>query len=334
MPSVCTLQESEASIRSAYSYATTRDAEFVVSDNSGDPAKEAFLRKFESSKFIRMYNAPREEFQNWEAAFARAKGMWIGFISDDDLIIPLPGQRQNLEVLPGVVGYKPEIVVAANGFGVTDLLNFQIDADTATGRVQQYLQRNGGKNCALFSFYRRDEFGQITKLLRQYHPTRAGYADWPQVLALVSSGKLLRDRSSLLVYNNRNWVTRDQIQVSNERLFTRLGYEARSSLFIPLFSGLDAFILIARHSSPVERGDRISAAMTALVAMTQSLVHGSNRNQMTSQENRGIDAVGVANNLKSLLEECLRLIDTHNSRLVEPYRCFYRASLGKDWGEI
>jgi len=332
MPSVRPRADAETSIRSGWSYARERGAQFVVSDNSRDPAKDALLTELESEGLTCVHQAPAGESDNWRSAFDASGGTWVGFLSDDDLLLPLPGGQQHLEDHPDIAGYKPDIVINSAGYGITDVLNFQVEAESATERVMQYLRRNQGKNCALFSFFRRSLLGELVELVNGHHPTRAGHTDWSTVLALVSTGKLLSDKSTLLVYNNTNWTTQEQVDASNRRIFTKVGLSERSRHFVSLFMGLDSFILIARSTSPVERAERLQAGTLAMHLMFQQLAKVADRSEMSPKESLAVDMLGAGDNLKTMLRDGIKLVELHCPELVERYQAFYRASLELSWG--
>jgi hypothetical protein len=338
LPSNRPLSEARASLTSAITATAWANGEVIISDNSGDPAKAAWLREAAEQMPGRclVLDSPGVSAEaNWSACIERARGRFIGILSDDD-VLQFMGPPC-FDHPPDVAAVKPHIAIWEPRRGITRVNAFPLPGATALERVQAYAQQAAGSNTTFYSFIRADVFRSVWELCVRSHPTQGSYIDWAQVFGWVSSGRYVVDPGIVLVYCNSNWsgevgTVRDRII----RQYTSVGLPERIVLFATALQALDVFILVARENSPIGGEERLAAATWALMALTQGLTAQVRERPeaFTPDERRILERMLVAPDPEALLGALLRLLDHFDAELARRYMAFYEAAIGAPWGEF
>ena len=244
---------------------SSSDIEFVLSDNSLDKNKEKFCKKINSKNFNYLLSDAKKSSENSTNAIKNSKGEFILNLGDDDKIIKVGKfQFENIENKDGI-GFRPNFAIWSEKYGITGFTNFSIDAETPLGRINEYFQKSKGNNNTLYSFFRRDELLDLSQLMTNYHPfSGVGYNDWAMVIALLASGKLVVDNSTIIIYNNERWTTDEVIKESIESLFLKNGYNKILSNYLLALLGFDSFIFIARKNSKLAKEEKFLVASAIL----------------------------------------------------------------------
>jgi hypothetical protein len=338
IPSNRPLDEARASLMSAITATACGNGEVIVSDNSGDPAKAAWLREAAAQLPGRclVVDSPGASAEaNWSACIDRARGRFIGILSDDD-VLQFMGPPC-FDHPPDVAAVKPHIAVWEPTKGITRVNAFPLDGATAQERVQAYAQQAAGSNTTFYSFIRADVFRSVWELCVRAHPTQGSYIDWAQVFGWVSSGRYVVDPGIVLVYCNRNWSGEvDALRKRIIRQYTSVGLPERIVPFASALQALDVFILVARRDSPVGGQERLDAAVWALAALSQPLTALATQHPgaLSPEERRILQRLAIAADPEALLGGLLRLLDHFDPTLAQRYVAFYEAAIGAPWGEF
>jgi hypothetical protein len=239
--------------------------EVIVSDNSEDEGKAEELRALNAGRFRYLRSAASGALDNWHSALRHAEGEFACFLSDDDLLIALPGfDGDDFDAPPGAVGIRPTMALYTDSAGIYGQSSFDIPETRAVDRIRSYFRKNGGANTTLFSCFRREAIYDLLTGIQAHHPTKGGYSDWSWVLGLVSSGPLVSNPHLLYVYNNRNWSTAEDVVRNTRRTFHDAGLpEEAAQILLPL-TVLDAFGTICRESSPIPLDEKREAGLFAV----------------------------------------------------------------------
>lgn len=337
MPSHRSLIDSQGSIDSAITYSLQRKlAEVSISDNSGDESKSLKYSMNQSGMLKYSNTNGLNESENWFSAAYKSSGAYIGFLADDDYLLAVgPTIEYNLD--KNIVGYRPNFAVWEEGRGIICTSTFSIQNKTAKERVASYFKNARGNNNTLYSFIQRDISLEINSLVMNHHPTKGGYYDWAIVLAYLSCGVLLPDHSSLYVYDNCNWSgTQDQVNSRIMGLMKKCGLSSRGLIFLPLMLAIDSFILIARESSPIDRVEVLEAASFAFQAYANNFLnfYSCNKSDFTEMEILTIETMINTRGLSNLLTAALKTIEAFEPKIIDQYKIFYLASIGKPWGKF
>ena len=329
IPSHGTYEASLQTLEECYALSRREGVEVVVSDNSGDPSKsDAWLPKRDES-FKYLISPFRANGANVRNAFNTTSGQWVCFVSDDDQIVALQGFDINgLVDSEGIVGYCPTMALHSEEHGIYRVSNMSLHQATPIERVRHYLENNGGANSTLFSCFRRDIIADLYRDT-ELHPTDGGYFDWAIVLAIASSGMAISYPRLLYIYNNRNWLTTQQIKKNTNRLFSEVGLPDENAQILTAHLALDSFTLINRSSCNLRAADKLAAGEFALNSYFLSLCNAlldpmvdsvmpSNRLRLCRR------LAGWAANTPQRIAALLAIIDEWNSGLAEKYIEFMR----------
>jgi hypothetical protein len=330
VPSHRSLAESQTSIDSILGYARQKGIEVVISDNSEDSAKEAYISALNYERLL-YKKGPEDESENWWNAASAATGEFIACISDDDHLFYVPGEIPPVPM--GCMGLRPSVALWTPKAGFKGFTSFSILEESPTERIKHYLKVNGGANSTLFSFWRSDQFMKTMQLLRQ-HPTRLGYHDWAVVLSLLAIGPLQTLKDSMLVYNLTNWDTAQASQQTLQRMFTRGGFDPNDGRYVPFFLGVDAFILIMRHDNGIESTKKREAALFCLTSYLSSYkkMVESGKGGFKDRDLAFVASLGGTIQLQDLFLRVLDYVEQLKPGLAESYKNFWQASIDQEWG--
>ena len=272
IPSHASLVDSQQTLVNAQDLARIEGVEGIVGDNSGEMAKRAQWVPHSNSNFRFLASTESDASANWRFTLGHATGVLTAFLSDDDLLHPLPGFRPDqIDVPKGAVGIRPAMALFHKSVGIYRINQFEITAPRAVDRVKAYFQNNGGANTTLFSAFNTQILKEISLQTLENHPTKGGYFDWAFVLGLISTGPLLKCPELLYVYNNHNWFTQEDLDRNVPKTFTDVGLPADCSQILPALQAIESFILIARKQSAVNPDEKLEAAHYAMDAYFQAL---------------------------------------------------------------
>lgn len=333
MPSNRPLAKAKKSIDSVLNFISGTDIDFVISDNSGDADKCAYIRSL-SNSHIKYFEGPPISYENGKNAIKHAASDFVMIFSDDDIIVNLFGTPfesiQNVE--QDVIGFRPGVVVFNPVDGLLKTTTFGLMANTAKERVEEYFKNAKGMNSTLFSAWRKDILLDIYQC-NSVHPSRGEYMDWAIVLAFVSSGRVLEEKTTALFYNNENW-SGDQTFITGAiaKLFTNAGLPAIDQKHLSLLQGIDSYILIRRKNSPVSPQEKLGAANLALIAYLKSYIQAAQSPQFTGLEKSLIQSLAKSKGHEAIFANLYAILSYLG--LGEKYQHYYKAAIGKDWGQL
>ena len=336
IPSNRKLLESKESISSCIGFCEATSTELVVSDNSGDNIKSEFWGKLNLPNFKYLKSNEKLNWSdNWLNGIKSCTEIFTSIVSDDDLIINLGQSPYNYNDLKeDIIAVKPIISLYNHNAGIYKINNFNIDATNATDRIMQYLKLASGNNSTYYSFYKTIELKNIYSLL-QYHPTKGGYIDWAITISLIASGKIILDKTKLLIYKNTNWYG-DEAYINNkvEELFLNCGLKKNSNRFERIFRALDCFILVMRTNSNLDYQEKLNAAVFLLELNIKFFqeYYKQNLNKFSEDEMKIINNLDQSDKITQKLENCLNIIANDNPFIEEKYKEFYLVSIEKKWG--
>ncbi len=275
MPSNRNLAGSRAAIEGAIAFAEARDAELVISDNSGDVDKEAYWR--DRSPRIRYQTASgTTAFQNFLATIVAARTPFVLQLGDDDAIgLDASIPAYDLAQLPAdYMGVRPKTELTVTGHGVVRLKQFGIEGETAVERMLEYSRKSEGDNCGFYSIYRREPYLNLIRLFSEKHPIRGDYIDWAMAFALFAYGRMAYDPGIIYRYNADQWSSRAKVIEKNQQIFAAAGLPEYTEKYQPLLMTLDLFVFLMRPGTPLDRTQAVDAV---------SLVAGHFLNAFTNQ---------------------------------------------------
>jgi len=335
MPSNRDVLESATSIQSTLNYVNLRnDTEFCLHDNSGDRSKAEKYKSLVNKSFSYIDASGFGVVQNWLGAINSGNGDYLNMIGDDDYLFSV-GSPVKYEINKELAGYVPNFLVWNNEDGVTEKRNFGITGTTASDRIKEWFKNANGINVAVYCAIKKNLLSEIWSLGINSHPIKAPYWDWAVGCALVSSGKLHQDKSSIFVYNNQNWRTIKKTTSLVKKMFDSAAINNRAPLFILLLHAIDSFILIARATSPVERNEIIQAAQFAFATYCSSFIDSFRKDKsfFLPREVATIEMIDTnSGGFQGLLNWALNVIESFEPGIVDGYKEFYSASIEKHWG--
>ncbi len=337
MPSNRDLASSAKAISSARDYCRAEGHQFVVSDNSGDTAKEKeYAAAFQGGHLHYIKSPPCNVLENWQRAFEATDGEFVLMMGDDDSFFSFAPPPDLGKVESHVAAIKPAIVAYTTTQGPLKLDNKSALSQNAAERIVGNLNSSGTMNLGFFSFWRRDILKSVMDLWMIHHPTKGAYADWAAMNGLISSGTAIMNPSVCYFYNLQNWAgTQKEINAEVDRHYVNAGLPAGSGDYQALFIGIDSFIFVGRKDSPVPAQEREQAATTCLSLYLRDFLrhfpdssHHKNAKEITalSQKLVGNDSVEKIFNAMS------DVLDAIRPNLGREYRDYYAFAIGKPWG--
>jgi hypothetical protein len=327
----------EPSLLSALSFCESSKSQLILSDNSYDQRKEKALNSFKLSYFKHL-KGPKVGIDNWQNAVNQSQSLYTLILCDDDMIFNLSKPKFDYEEAKknNIVGIKPILSLWNKNCGIYRNNIFHLDSNDPLERVLSYRKNNSGDNTSMYSFY-------DTKILKDllsvflFHPTRGGYTDWAFMLALASSGKIIHSPTDLLIYKNNNWFgTRSSLIKKEAALYEEAGIGKRGILYSFLFRALDAFILISRHNSPVNRKLLIETSKSVLKFNLKTFLNyfKKNKNYYNIKEISVISKINIEKDMNTLFNYLLDVLNIFDQNLKDKYEYFYLNAIGEQWGVI
>ncbi len=336
IPSNRPLTQSRDSIKSAVDFCLRNGYNLVVSDNSGDAAKRAWLQDIMQGDSLQHIDSPPcDMMDNWFKAFHATTGDFVLMMGDDDTIFGYEEAPAFTDIPADVVGIHPAVAGYGKAEGIIRMHNSGLAAERGAGRVLEYLQSANGANLGLFTFWRRDVFEPIMKLWLEHHPTKSTYCDWAVMAALSSSGKVLPHPTACYFYNLQNWLgDQDFIRMQVEKAYARGGLPAGAAAYERVLNAIDSFIFTFRSASPLDYEERFIAAAFTMdlylkpyrenLPLASSHANAAEINAI-SQKLVGLD------HIPDVLNVLLEIADAIQPGLAARYRTFNEVATGKPW---
>ncbi|GEO83383.1 MULTISPECIES: glycosyltransferase family 2 protein [Alphaproteobacteria] len=328
MPSNRNLAEARAAIDSALAYCEARDALLIISDNSGDAEKRAYLEGLSPRlTLIDAGNATLSE--NLRLALNAATTAFIMPMGDDDEIRAVEGMPAfDLASLPyDYVGVLPVSIPFSVARGDMEAKAFALTAEDPGERIAQYSSGAKGNNSLYYSIFRRDVFNSMMHDFLEYHPTKGLYCDWAIIVTMICYGKMAHDPGTVFRYNMSNWDSAQKTGQSNADLYRSAGLPADAAKFHGLLLYLDVFVLVMRSGSPVPPAERQRLARIVNNRLLASFITGvANAPQDYDGTLRHLATMAVDENDSFVaFQIALMMIDRLQPGLKDRYVAFFKA---------
>lgn len=333
VPSNRNLELSKSSIENVHSLSKFSEVEVIVSDNSGDTSKFEKFSNLNSANFRYIKSPHSGPIENWRHALNGATGSFLSVLSDDDLLVPLPGfDPKKLEIDSNAIGFRPHMAMFSEQVGIYNHTNFDIQGNRAIDRVIKYFDVNGGANITLFSFFKRSLATNIFSDFHEFHPTKGGYTDWAIALGLLSSGQLPKYNKLLYIYNNSNWDTQENVNKNILKAFAQAGLPQETVHLLPIFNALDSFAAISRKNSPIAADEKMEAAYYALLmyfnGYAKSITGIITKNNPHDEKLKSMqNIISEVSTPLEVLAACLLIIDIWLPGYADRYQKYFNETL-------
>ncbi len=339
IPSNRPLATSKSSIASAHAFCERNGYNLVVSDNSGDAEKAAWLRGLMTNPNMKHIDSPPcGMMDNWFQTFNATSGEYVLMMGDDDTIFAYENAPKFDKLDDDVIAVRPAVMGYGETIGIVRVNTHDNLEEDPMQRVMHNLTTAQGANLALFSFWRRDIIEPIMNLWHGPHPTKGTYCDWAIVNALTSSGRTLRHPAGTYFYNLQNWMgNAEQIQKQIEAAFTKAGLPEGTSRYDRLLNAIDSFIFINRKMSPVAPRERFIASVLTMQLYIKSQLdkaelgsHHANQGRIDPmiEKLRGLD------DIPQIFALIYLILDEIQPGLAARYDHFHREATGYAWGDF
>lgn len=336
IPSNRPLARSRDSIASALDFCLRNGYNLVVSDNSGDAEKRAWLQEImRGEQLVHIDSQPCEMMDNWFQAFHATTGDFVLMMGDDDTIFGYDVAPAFDDIPADVVGIRPTVAGYGQAEGILRMYNNAITANTGAERVLEYLKSANGANLGIFTFWRRDVFEPIMNMWLKNHPTKSTYCDWAVMAALSSCGKVLRHPTGCYFYNLQNWLG-DAAFVSAqvEKAYAKGGLPAGTVAYERVLNAIDSFIFINREASPLPYEERFIAAaftMDLYLKPYRENLPVASRHANAAEINRISQKLVGEDDIPTILNILLEIMDAIQPGLAQRYRDFNTVATGRAW---
>lgn len=339
MPSNRPLATSKSAIESAHAFCQRNGYNLVISDNSGDAEKAAFLRGLMTGPGMHHIDSkPCGMMDNWFQAFHATTGEFVLMMGDDDTVFAFETAPAFDKLPADVVAVRPAVMGYSEKGGIIRVNTHDNPEENPMQRVMHNLTTAQGANLALFSFWRRDVIEPVMNLWYGPHPTKGTYCDWAIVNALTSSGRTLRHPSGTYFYNLQNWMgSNQQIQEQIEKAFTKTGLPAGSSHYDRLLNAVDSFIFINRKMSPVAERERFIAAVLTLQLYIKSQLDKPDlgaRHANAARIDPLVEKLRGLDDIPQIFAMLAIILDEIQPGLAARYDHFHKEATGYAWGDF
>ena len=328
IPSNRPYTESRRSIESGISYCRSRnESQLVLSDNSKDAEKHKIFQEKIRSPNRYLWNPDANASANWIAAAEASDGDLIGFLADDDQIIYVNDATTDTNI-NSASGMRPSVVVWDKTHGAIGLYNFDITSNNPSDRLKEYFNKCQGNNTTMYSHIKRNLWLSIARLLT-HHPMPIGYYDWAIVLGYIAEGPIKADKSTIYIYDNRNWRgSQEEINSSTQALFSKNGLPTRLSIFLSFFLAIDSFLIINRNDSSLQKREREDVAMFALICYLNNFLQNLNQRKkyLNAGEIQAINGFQTCITKTSYLTQVRILLNAIDEKIAVNYDLFMSRS--------
>ncbi|CAN7362460.1 hypothetical protein LJR098_003034 [Rhizobium sp. LjRoot98] len=329
MPSNRPWATSRSAIESALAYAEKTGALLIVSDNSRDPEKRAFLQN-RSPNLLYHYSSSEDASGNGLEALSLADTPFVMPMGDDDHIqFSADETPVDLSLLPDdVVGVRPQTQIWTAENGVCQTECYTVDAASPAERLHEFTRKVMGNNSIYYSIYRTGAFVPLLRLFTQAHPTNGGYCDWSLTFALITAGRVVHDPSLIYRYDLGIWATENGIAEATSNLYVKAGLPADSEKYAALLRFLDVHVFAIRPSlrlAPAERDEvLLMNGRLALAAFLQSVrTNGADYDEVVVYL---AELIEQERNIESIFHLALLMADCIKPGLKDGYIRFFKAA--------
>jgi len=135
------------------------------------------------------------------------------------------------------------------------------------------------------------------------------YTDWSILFSLISSGKIISDPGTHVIYNNSNWYG-DYSFVNNniKKLFTDVDLPESSLIYLPLLKAIDCFIMTMRSASPLLINEKRQCA-AYLLLMYVNIFLETDQKEFVNTKNDSIIAIQKLSSSTTVNECIINAID-------------------------
>ena len=331
MPSNRDLAGSRRAIESALAYAQATGARLIISDNSADPQKRAFLEGMSSPCLIHIPSSAGDAMGNWLSVLSRVDTPFLLPMGDDDEVHFVPGAVPvDLAGLASdVAGVRPLTEIWTTQGGVHHRESFTIDALSPAERVAEYSAKAEGNNSIYYSIYRSSLFRPLVTFFADAHPTRGGYCDWAMCLSLFTAGRMLHDPSTVYRYDMGRWAEAEQLDAMKKNLFLQAGLPEAAENFSALLLFLDLHIFSLRPSLPIGAEERRQVLMTNCRITLAGFLRQV-REQPEIYDETVVylaELIGQEQELDQIVSLCILMTDCIKPGLKDGYVRFFQAAL-------
>lgn len=276
IPSNRPLAGAREAIESALAVCRTTGFELVVSDNSRDSEKAAWLDSLGADVAV-IADAPAEGKLNMLSAYRAARGRYLLPMADDDRIDGngafdlAPFHRSDLS------GIRPLTRVTDETGDILREASDRIAHDQAGARLAARFALREPDNALFYAFWERNRFLSIAELYARSHPTGMGSTDWAMVAALVASGPLEAEPGLMLTYRSGRWSHHSGIAEGRAALIAGAGLRPETASLMPLLHALDTIAYL--DVLPITETDRTDAGQTAMTLFLRDVARAIFRDQ-------------------------------------------------------
>ncbi|WP_156392459.1 hypothetical protein [Rhizobium sp. Root482] len=331
MPSNRDLAGSRGAIESALAYAQGTGARLIISDNSADPLKRAFLEGLSSPSLTHISSTASDAMGNWMSTLSRVDTPFVLPMGDDDELHLVDGAVPiDLAGLPAdVAGVRPLTEIWTAQDGVHHSEAFTIDAPSPSGRLAEYSAKAQGNNSIYYSIYRTSLFLPLISFFNAAHPTHGGYCDWAMCLSLFTAGRMLHDPSMLYRYDMGRWAEARQLDTMKKSLFLQAGLPEAAENFSALLMFLDLHIFSLRPSLPLDAQQRREVLMmNARVTLAGFLRQVREQPEIFDETVVYLcQLIEQEQDLDQIVSLCILLTDCIRPGLKDGYVRFFQAAL-------
>ncbi|MCF1468084.1 hypothetical protein GOZ89_11850 [Agrobacterium vitis] len=330
VPSRRSLDLGRFSLESALIAAEKLNAVLIVSDNSGDPAKAEWLQGL-GGRVRYLHSTAEDAVANLVNALNHVETPFLMPFADDDAVYVLDGlSAADLSSLPqDVIGVRPQTMMWRDDAGVADVVTTNLDAETPSGRIQQYVNKTGGNNALYYSIFRSQLFTGILKTFNAHHPTRGAYCDWSFVATFLCCGKVLYDPALIYCYDIGQWNSAAALDASFDALLLQVGLPETARYYHEFLLFLDMHSLFGWRDLPLAAADRDDAIGANIRFNLQVFCNRVARQPDLYPQavKDAVAALGTIADPETLFATILPVADSLRPGLAEEYRR-YRAVIG------
>ncbi len=275
MPSNRSLPHASAAILSAVDFARGNGVELVISDNSGDAEKAAWLASL-GDDIVVLADGPQDAGENMLSAFEAARGTFVLPMGDDDLI---RGTLSAVDLSPeaGLSGVRPLCHVLGADGTVRREVDWTETGDDGAGRMLAHARRGEPDNATYYSAWARRHFLPLCRLFVRHHPLGMGSSDWAMVSALIGRGRLGVDRSMVYSYRLGGWQAAGDIAAGRAAMVEKAGLPPQATRWMSLFHHLDCHCYLEGFGEDMPETERLSCQRMAAMIFLRAFLRQVHR---------------------------------------------------------
>ena len=307
---------------------SSKEIEFVLSDNSQDEEKEKYFKNIQNRNFNYLISPHKELTANAYHCLENSKGKYICNLGDDDKIIKL---NNKLDVITDdFVGIRPNFVVFTKENGISNFSNFSIMQNTPVKRIEEYFKKCNHNNNTLYSFFDRSVYLPLISLINTSHPFKHnGYFDWPVVLCFIAEGKIITDPNTVIFYNNERWDSDEKTEQSVNKLFTKNNHNEKLGNYLYMLLALDSYILLSRIGSSLSDKEKLEVASKVMMSYLKIFFKSLSIEKFNAKEMNFLTKLTSSNKIPDILKLMIDLVELSEPGKGNEYYYFYQKATGR-----